>query len=817
MSGDRDQAVATDPARSAVVVACAGSGKTRLLVSRIVRILESGAKPGEILAVTFTRKAAAEIRGRVLEALRERRPDIRRRILLAEAPEDALAVSTFHGWFLSLSALRPWSDARRDPPRVGDDNNEPLLNEAWRNWLDAESDSDAARELTNFITPRAVRELLRKFAQNAAPWRLRERLSANSANSENSASSENEAAAERIAEERLRESAARFAKQAAGRGKVLEAAIHAAHEFASGDLSGGELRAAFLTAKHQRRARLVAEDDSLIEEMVAALLNHLGAVETARAAVFSRAALAAGGAFMRELDAVKARRHIAGFDDLEFSAWEALARPGGGEAEALRYRLDCKYRHILIDEFQDTSPIQWQVMRAWLEDAHGSDESPSVFIVGDPRQSIYHWRGGDPRLLDSASKFLRAHYAAAALRQNICRRCAPQILQAVNAVFDGAEDFVPHESPNADEGAEESRPGNKTVDHSCRRYSGGAHNPDATASASFPQSDESGRTLERPNHACRRYSDSTSKFGLPALRGRWRENFPMSKLSTWRVGGPARAVFEPADLADLKAFLAAHACASSPSPMLFVGHGSNLLVRDGGFPGVVVRAAPGLSELRMEDDDSVYAEAGVACAKAARFCARKHLAGAEFLAGIPGAVGGALAMNAGCHGDEIWSFVRRVLVADENGETVLRPEDFSVNYREVRLKGRRGRKGAPFFAAAWLKFPKGDAKIARAKLDELLRKRRETQPLDSPSAGSVFRNPPGDFAGRLVESCGLKGAREGGAEVSRKHGNFIVNRGDARAKDVEALMARVRKAVRARTGIMLVPEVRIAGVESDGG
>ena len=300
------------------------------------------------------------------------------------------------------------------------------------------------------------------------------------------------------------------------------------------------------------------------------------------------------------------------------------------------------------------------------------------------------------------------------------------------------------------------------------------------------------------------------------LRGRWRENFPMAKLSTWRVGGPAAAVFEPADLADLRAFFAARAGSDSPPPLLFVGHGSNLLVRDGGFPGVVVRAAPGLSELRSEGDGTVYAEAGVSCARVARFCASRGLGGAEFLAGIPGAVGGALAMNAGCHGGEVWDFVERALVAaDAAGESVLHREDFFIGYREVKMKGEVDGDGGgahPFFAAAWLRFPAGDSEASRVKLDSLLRKRRETQPLDSPSAGSVFRNPPGDFAGRLVDACGLKGAREGGAEVSAKHGNFIVNRGGAKARDVEALMLRVQNAVREKTGVELIPEVRVVGV-----
>ena len=438
MSASEERA-ATDPGKSVVVVACAGSGKTHLLVGRIVRLLKSGAKPGEILAVTFTRKAAAEIHGRVLESLREERPDIRRRILLAESPEDALAVSTFHGWFLSLTAMRPWSENRRDPPRVGGDNNTPLLNEAWRNWLDAEFDSDAARELARFITPGAIQKLLFQFAANASPWRLRRRLC------ESDSDSENEEQNEAIARDKLRESAEQFARLAEGDGKIFQTAQLAAQRFASGNCDGETLRAAFLTAKDQRRAKLAATDDSLTDDLISALLEWMECEQTARAAVFSRAATDAGAAFMRELDAVKARRHITGFDDLEFSAWEMLARPDAGEAEALRYRLDCKYRHILIDEFQDTSPTQWQVVRAWLEDAHGSDESPSVFIVGDPRQAIYYWRGGDPRLLDSAAQFLRKYYGAEFVRQDVCRRCAPQILDAVNATFGGAENFIPHE------------------------------------------------------------------------------------------------------------------------------------------------------------------------------------------------------------------------------------------------------------------------------------------------------------------------------------------------------------------------------------
>ena len=433
-----DESAAIDPAQSVVVTACAGGGKTRLLVSRVANLLRHGAKPGEILAVTFTRKAAAEIRARVLDVLRDDAPDIRRKILLAESPEDILVVNTFHGWFLSLLALRPWSDSRRDPPRVGDDSEAPLLNDAWREWLRKESDSDAAKELSRFVTPNATRKLLFQFARRSAPWRLRERVYGPA----QSGAEEDEA---RESESALRLAAKHFAEKADGAGKVFEGAKAAAQQFTGGAMSEDELRAAFLTVKNEPRARLTTSNDADVDGMVSALLRRLEAADTLRAAGFSRAALSAGAAFVRELDSAKARRHIAGFDDLEFAAWESVAQER--EGEALRYRLDCKYRHILIDEFQDTSPTQWQIMRAWLMDAHGSDESPSVFIVGDPRQAIYYWRGGDPRLLESAAKFLGEHYNAKRVSQNICRRCAPQVLDAVNEVFSEADGFVPHESP----------------------------------------------------------------------------------------------------------------------------------------------------------------------------------------------------------------------------------------------------------------------------------------------------------------------------------------------------------------------------------
>lgn len=300
------------------------------------------------------------------------------------------------------------------------------------------------------------------------------------------------------------------------------------------------------------------------------------------------------------------------------------------------------------------------------------------------------------------------------------------------------------------------------------------------------------------------------RLAHPALRGELRHDEPMARHVTWRAGGRARTFFHPADVDDLAAFLAG---LPGGEPVLFLGLGSNLLVRDGGFDGAVVfthralkgiEAAPPLGPKLV-----VVAGAGVPAPHLARFVARHGGGGAEWMAGVPGTVGGALAMNAGCYGGETWGIVERVLMLDRAGRLrERRAEDFEIGYRHVGLHAASDE----VFAAAWFRLPAGEGAASRARIRELLEKRIASQPLQLPNAGSVFRNPPDDHAARLIEAAGLKGLQVGGARVSEKHANFIVNpERRATAADIEALIERVQEAVRARFGVELVREVRIVG------
>ncbi|GIX21690.1 MAG: UDP-N-acetylenolpyruvoylglucosamine reductase [Gammaproteobacteria bacterium] len=242
-------------------------------------------------------------------------------------------------------------------------------------------------------------------------------------------------------------------------------------------------------------------------------------------------------------------------------------------------------------------------------------------------------------------------------------------------------------------------------------------------------------------------------------------------------------------------------------PRLFVGLGSNLLVRDGGFPGMVICLHGALGALRREEaPGAVYAEAGVGCAQLARFAAAAGLGGAAFFAGIPGTVGGALAMNAGAFGGQTWERVAAVETVDAAGVVHWRrPAEFRIGYRSVE-----GPPGEAFLGARFV-FPPDEDGREGARIKELLALRGARQPIGRASCGSVFRNPPGDHAGRLIEAAGLKGARRGGAVVSDKHANFILNEGGASAAQIEALIEHVRAVVAERFGVRLQTEVVIVG------
>lgn len=288
---------------------------------------------------------------------------------------------------------------------------------------------------------------------------------------------------------------------------------------------------------------------------------------------------------------------------------------------------------------------------------------------------------------------------------------------------------------------------------------------------------------------------------LPRLR----HDEPMSRHVSWRAGGRARQFFQPEGVESLRAFLAR---LPADEEVLFVGLGSNLLVRDGGFDGTVIFTHHALTGIATTGEREFRAGAGVPAPHLARYVAKHGGAGAEWMAGVPGTVGGALAMNAGCYGGETWNHVRSVEVIDRRGNLHVRTRaDYEIGYRHVAPVPPRDE----WFVSGTFAFAPGDEAASMAAMKQLLSKRVASQPLNQPNAGSVFRNPPGDHAARLIESCGLKGHAIGGAQVSPKHANFIVNTGTASAADIEALVDHVQATVYGRTGVELVREVRIVG------
>lgn len=279
---------------------------------------------------------------------------------------------------------------------------------------------------------------------------------------------------------------------------------------------------------------------------------------------------------------------------------------------------------------------------------------------------------------------------------------------------------------------------------------------------------------------------------------------PMAAHTTWRVGGPADALLLAAGAQDVATALAF--AKARKVPVLVVGNGSNLLVRDGGIQGLVIKIGEAMSRWSMVNN-VLWAEAGAILAKMARETAKRGLAGLTWAAGIPASLGGAAVMNAGAFGHSFYEHLKAVEIVNEGGlvETVDAAA-LQHGYRSTSLQVRD-----VVVTAVSLQLQPGDVDTLTEEVETILRRRREKQPLDYPSAGSVFKNPAGDHAGRLVEAAGLRGLRRGQVQVSPKHGNFIVNLGGGSARDILLLMADVQQKVKATFGYELEPEVCIIG------
>jgi UDP-N-acetylmuramate dehydrogenase len=280
---------------------------------------------------------------------------------------------------------------------------------------------------------------------------------------------------------------------------------------------------------------------------------------------------------------------------------------------------------------------------------------------------------------------------------------------------------------------------------------------------------------------------------------------PLARHTSLRIGGPADAMATPQSREELSATVAL--CAEYALPLRVLGAGFNVLVSEGGLPGVVLRLKK-LRDIKLVADDTLSVYAGASHATVTRFCVDHGLSGLEFGAGIPGTVGGWLAMNAGIGVREMKDVVLRIEIMDREGRMrpLIERGDLDFHYRELG-----GLPSGSVLVRAELRVEASEPAKVRSEIDRLLAHRQSTQPTDIPSCGSVFRNPDGDYAGRLIEAAGLKGAREGDAEISTVHANFIVNHGAATARDVLQLIDRAREAVAAQTGTQLETEVQLIG------
>lgn len=286
----------------------------------------------------------------------------------------------------------------------------------------------------------------------------------------------------------------------------------------------------------------------------------------------------------------------------------------------------------------------------------------------------------------------------------------------------------------------------------------------------------------------------------------------LAPWTSWHIGGVAERFYSPPTLELLADYLR---LLPPDLAVTWLGLGSNVLIRDGGIQGAVIGTRQ-MQRLYQREDGAVVAEAGVTCAKFARFCSRLGFPDAAFFAGIPGTIGGALAMNAGAFGGETWEWVEAISVINRQGRSrLLTPKDYDIGYRTVKPKEIASL--GEMFVEGVFRFKKKENSDGLADIKALLRKRSDTQPIGTLNCGSVYRNPPGEFAARLIEECQLKGYRVGDAMVSTKHANFIINCQKAKAEDVETLMATIESTVNEKFGIRLQAEVKILGSKDNNG
>ena len=289
---------------------------------------------------------------------------------------------------------------------------------------------------------------------------------------------------------------------------------------------------------------------------------------------------------------------------------------------------------------------------------------------------------------------------------------------------------------------------------------------------------------------------------LPKIRGSYRENFKLSNVTWFNVGGPADILFKPADLDDLTYFLKEK---SKDLPYMVLGVGSNLLVRDGGIKGVVIRLGKGFTDISHNGEELVVG-AGALDVNVSKYCAENALEGLEFLSGIPGVIGAALAMNAGAYGREISDCLVKLEALDKNGNLViLKNEDCGFKYRGSSLSDDL------IFTKAYLKVKAGNKEEIEARVEQIQKQREDSQPIRSKTSGSSFKNPAGFKAWELIDQAGCRGLRIGDAIISEKHCNFLINLGDASAAEIENLGELVRKKVFENSGIMLEWEIKIIG------